>query len=514
MKLLLILIIIIMVKSQGLSMLNFSPSARSSASASNGVSFTGSTASSMHFNPSSFVENPSEFSIDFHFMRTNVVDGQNYIYLASRYALDQKNHLGLGLRYYSKGRQELLAENEVESNENFSPYDYEISLAYSRKLTKKINLGLKASLIKSVLVPENILSDQSINSPSILSYQLSAFYAFRNDAQTTIGLSLSNFGNSYQYTENGFDEELPKNLQIGISSSILESSYGRSSISLEYRKMFNQGEALGINVNQEIYGFLELHLGYVFDDNYIKNKNYLTNGISLKKNNYQLSFSYQFMSSENGQIDPFDGTWNLSFQVDLGLTNPNDINENRTELVFNEEKVSPETIIAKKEITAKPIKVKNSDEEDSQKDNIESPFLKELVVTTEKELNAKKLRIETYKVQANDNLWNLAEKYLGDGFMYKDILVKNIGRISNEDLIETGQEIVILQRSNNTKLKLVLYHVNEGETLKEIAKKLYKDESRWENIYKWNDSVLAKDSSKKLPNMLIKIIISKDAEEE
>ena len=521
MKLLLLISMISLIKAQGLSVLNFSPSARSSASGNNGVSFTGSPAISMHYNPASLSEIESRYSLNFHYMKSQLAEGQNYVFLAGKFSLNKNDHFGLSIRYYSKGEQDFLSSTDEESTEQFSPYDYEFSLAYSRVITGQLSLGLKSSLIKSALAPSSVMVNSSpVQSPTILSLQISSYYKFENKLDSRLGFSLSNLGGRYQYLKGGVQESLPTTLQLGFRSNILESEYGLSTASVEYRNSIDEGIAIGLNLNQDIYDFAVMHLGYVIDNGFQRNRNYMTNGISLKKDDYRLSFSYQFMSSKNGQIDPFDGTWNLSFQMDL---NPSEESNAAKELmvlseyVESEKKVveeQPKTEIIEKQAVINVL-VPEKKKDTVQTKEIRSLAKKERLSSHYKSLmdeasslqKEKGIKLISYEVNKNDNLWNLAEKYLGDPYRYKEIFGKNIGRIKNENLIEEGQEIIVIQKSDDPNLEMVFYQVNKGESLVEIAERLYNNESKWIDLYKWNSKILEKKPDLRLPKIFIKILI-------
>ncbi|MDR1693276.1 MAG: LysM peptidoglycan-binding domain-containing protein [Oscillospiraceae bacterium] len=54
---------------------------------------------------------------------------------------------------------------------------------------------------------------------------------------------------------------------------------------------------------------------------------------------------------------------------------------------------------------------------------------------------------KTHKVAAGDTLWALAKKYYGDGSLYMKIFEANRDKISNPNLIYTGQELTIPELS-------------------------------------------------------------------
>ena len=49
----------------------------------------------------------------------------------------------------------------------------------------------------------------------------------------------------------------------------------------------------------------------------------------------------------------------------------------------------------------------------------------------------------TYTVKSGDCLWNIAKKYLGDGFRYNEIYNLNKDKITNPNLIYAGQVLTL-----------------------------------------------------------------------
>lgn len=112
---------------------------------------------------------------------------------------------------------------------------------------------------------------------------------------------------------------------------------------------------------------------------------------------------------------------------------------------------------------------------------------------------------QTYHViQANDNLWKIAERYYDSGYNWVDIASAN--NLSNPGFIATGQELVIpdvtpklatvevtttstLGDSTQSTLPIsgATYEVVKGDNLWNIAVRTYQDGYRWVEIAKEND---------------------------
>jgi len=111
---------------------------------------------------------------------------------------------------------------------------------------------------------------------------------------------------------------------------------------------------------------------------------------------------------------------------------------------------------------------------------------------------------QTYHViQANDNLWNIAERYYDSGYNWVDIASAN--NVSNPGIIVAGQELVIpdvapkqatvlvtsatLGDSTQSALPIsgATYEVAKGDTLWNIAVRAYQDGYRWVDIARENE---------------------------
>lgn len=114
-----------------------------------------------------------------------------------------------------------------------------------------------------------------------------------------------------------------------------------------------------------------------------------------------------------------------------------------------------------KENTDNPNKDDENDEtDDSSENSVAIPFL--------------------YSVKKGDSLWGIAEKYLGNGDRYREIMVLN--GLKNED-IKPGQ---ILKIPQNQDSGVVLYRVRRGDTLWDLALKFLGSAEEYHKIMHLN----------------------------
>ena len=86
-----------------------------------------------------------------------------------------------------------------------------------------------------------------------------------------------------------------------------------------------------------------------------------------------------------------------------------------------------------------------------------------------------------YIVNTGESLWSIAEKMLGSGSLYNEI--KQLNNLSN-DVIYPGQNLKIPKV--NTQISYNTHTVKSGETLWEIAEKYYGEGIRYKEIKKIN----------------------------
>lgn len=106
-----------------------------------------------------------------------------------------------------------------------------------------------------------------------------------------------------------------------------------------------------------------------------------------------------------------------------------------------------------------------------------------------------KARVMEYSVEAGDTLWGIAERFYGTGHEYPRLVADNAGRqmpdgrrFTQAGVIHPGW--VLLIRPAREAVEDVsgqaYYVVREGDTLRGIAARLVKDESRWPEIFELN----------------------------
>lgn len=93
-----------------------------------------------------------------------------------------------------------------------------------------------------------------------------------------------------------------------------------------------------------------------------------------------------------------------------------------------------------------------------------------------------------YTVAEGEDLWSVAEKFYGSGYNWVDIVEAN--KITNPDRVEAGTELTIPAVTpipTPTGVQAEVYTVRAGETLFDIAVKVYGDGFAWARIARANN---------------------------
>lgn len=109
--------------------------------------------------------------------------------------------------------------------------------------------------------------------------------------------------------------------------------------------------------------------------------------------------------------------------------------------------------------------------------------------------------LKLYKVKEGESLWYLSQKFLGDPTKWRDFFIANEGKVTDPDLIVSGQTIVVLTLEKGQKEQLdkfLFYDVSPGEDLETIASKLYGSKDQWRVIYEANKEKVSASPKKSL----------------
>ena len=342
------------------------PDSRSGGMGDVGVAST-PDANSMHWNPAkyAFVEDDMGFAINYVPWLRSLVPDISLSYLSGYLKRNDKETIGMSLRYFSLGD---ITFTDINSNVigQYKPNELAISTAYARKLSNHYSLAIAVRYIYSDLTGGQTLTGglgthagQSI-AADISSYFQKEVRIAKKDFDWAMGLNISNLGNKISYTETAVRDFIPINMRFGTSIGTNFDDYNSMSIEFDVNKLLvptppsynDDGEINGgmdpdVSVVNGVFQsfwdapggtkeeFRELNYsagleywyaeqfavraGYFYEHPTKGDRQYFTMGAGVKYNVFALDFSYLIdaSSSING-TNPLANTLRFTLIFDFG----------------------------------------------------------------------------------------------------------------------------------------------------------------------------------------------------
>ena len=342
------------------------PDSRSGGMGDVGVAST-PDANSMHWNPAkyAFVEDDMGFAINYVPWLRSLVPDISLSYLSGYLKRNDKETIGMSLRYFSLGD---ITFTDINSNVigQYKPNELAISTAYARKLSDHYSLAIAVRYIYSDLTGGQTLTGglgthagQSI-AADVSSYFQKEVRIVNKDFDWAMGLNISNLGNKISYTETAVRDFIPINMRFGTSIGTNFDDYNSMSIEFDVNKLLvptppsynDDGEINGgmepdVSVVNGVFQsfwdapggtkeeFRELNYsvgleywyaeqfsvraGYFYEHPTKGDRQYFTMGAGVKYNVFALDFSYLIdaSSSINGS-NPLANTLRFTLIFDFG----------------------------------------------------------------------------------------------------------------------------------------------------------------------------------------------------
>jgi hypothetical protein len=330
------------------------PDARSGAMGDAGVAIS-PDANSMHWNAAklAFLDKPTGLSASYTPWLRNLVPDVDLGYLSMYHRLDDRNTIGGALRYFSYGSVQL-TDNSQNDIGVYSPNEFSVEGSFSRRLGDGFSLGTALRYIRSSL-SNGQFNAQDIQPATALAADASAYYRtgtflLGNDAELALGLNLSNIGSKMSYSEGGSRSFLPANMKLGAATTFLFDQFNHFTVALDMNKLLVptnpirdingniiEGKDPDRSVPAAIFGsfsdapggFSEelseisfslgteywynkqfaLRSGYFYEAPTKGDRRYLSFGVGLKYNVFNLDFAYLLA---NQQTSPLAQTMRFS----------------------------------------------------------------------------------------------------------------------------------------------------------------------------------------------------------
>ncbi|HFA51060.1 MAG TPA: type IX secretion system outer membrane channel protein PorV [Bacteroidetes bacterium] len=350
--------------------------ARSGAMGDVGIGIS-ADANAMHFNQSKLVlaDEPLGVSATYTpWLRSLGLNDVYLAYLTGYKKLDDLQAVGLGLRYFALGDIQYTDENGNNIGKG-RPNEFEVTAAYSRKLSEKFSAAIGAKFIYSNLASGQEVDGTVIEAGTAGAADISFTYdteieANGNPSDLTLGLAISNIGSKITYTNasSGQKDFLPTNLGIGGAWKLNFDNYNSLTVAADVNKLLvptrcfenddepgSECDADGNNIpdwreespiggifssfsdapggfeeelRELMYSFgleywydkqFAVRAGYFTESRTKGDRHYFTVGLGLKYNIFGLNFSY--LVPTTNQRNPLDNTLRFSLLFDFGAFN-------------------------------------------------------------------------------------------------------------------------------------------------------------------------------------------------
>ncbi len=352
-----------------LPFLRIIPDARSAALGDAGIALSADP-NAVFFNASklSFAEDDLGLSLTYTpWLRSLGLNDVYMAYLSGYKKLDDDlSAVAVSLKYFSLGRIAFTDANGQSIGEG-NPNEFELTGAYSRKLSEKLSVGISLKFIFSNLASGQAIDNVEITPATAGAADLSLFYTTPVDlpnikTELSVGAAVTNIGTRVSYTNSANRDYLPANLGIGAAWKLDLDQYNQLTFVTDFNKLLvptpcvgdaadceNSGDPEIIDYKeQSVIGsifnsfgdapdgaseeFREINYsvgveywydqqfavraGYYNEDATKGNRKYFTLGLGIKYNIFGLNFSY--LIPTNSQRSPLDNTLRFSLLFDFG----------------------------------------------------------------------------------------------------------------------------------------------------------------------------------------------------
>jgi len=343
------------------------PDARAGAMGDVGVATTPDV-NSMHWNPAklAFNENDLGASMSFVPWLRSLVNDINLSYVTGYKKIGDKQAIGFELGYFSLGQITFTDANGGLIGD-YTPNEYVIGSAYSRKLSDDFSLSVGGKYILSDLTGGQSAGGIETASGKSFAADVSGFYSrpiriSGKDIDLAIGCNISNIGSKIKYTETATNDFIPINLRLGTALGADIDDYNKVSIAFDINKLlvptppsdydsrnntWSSGMDPEVGVVSGIFQsfwdapggtkeeFRELmysvggeywyanqfalRAGYFNEHDTKGGRKYFTFGMGMKYTVYTIDFSYLVNANNNvGATNPLANTMRFSLTWDFG----------------------------------------------------------------------------------------------------------------------------------------------------------------------------------------------------
>lgn len=221
--------------------MSIAPDARSSAMGDIGVS-TSPDVYSMHWNPAKYAFIEEDFSVGLAYSPwlRSLVNDMNIAYLAASKRVSPKATVAATLRYFSLGDINYRGANN-EDEGTYSPNEWAIDVAYSRKLGKYISGSVAGRFIYSDItqgVGDYNKAAISVAADIAVYYTRDVYWFNSVGANFSWGAAITNIGSKMNYNKASLEKDfIPTNLRFGPTLKIDVDDFNSFAFSVDFNKL-------------------------------------------------------------------------------------------------------------------------------------------------------------------------------------------------------------------------------------------------------------------------------------
>jgi hypothetical protein len=224
--------------------LRITPDARSGAMGDVGIAIK-PDANSLHFNAANWAFSEENSGLSFTYtpwLQNLNLNDIFLLYLSGYYKLDNNQAIGGGIRYFSLGDIPFTDGNGGSLGTG-RPREFDVTVAYTRKLGDKLAASLSGKYISSNLASGLNVNGQDISTATSVAADIGINYRTKSSlsgykAEWSYGLALTNIGSKVSYIKaNNFRDVLPTNFGIGSALTLDFDDYNSITFALDVNKL-------------------------------------------------------------------------------------------------------------------------------------------------------------------------------------------------------------------------------------------------------------------------------------
>lgn len=249
------------VVSTGVPFLVISPDARGGGMGDVGVA-TSPDAASLYWNSAkyAFIENKMGFQVSYIPWLTELANDIGLSSLYGYYKLDNKQAIAVSLRYFSIGKV-TFTNQDGQSLGEYRPNEFALDATYSRKFSEKISGAVAARYIRSNLTAGYTGSGQNLKPGNTGAADIAFYYRepmenVLNGSFLNVGATITNIGAKIAYTGGSSEEKafLPTLLRFGPAFEMNLDDHNELMVSLEASKLLVPTQPIRDSANNIIDG--------------------------------------------------------------------------------------------------------------------------------------------------------------------------------------------------------------------------------------------------------------------